>query len=269
MLVLQYLFEQITKLLALRDTRLQHLPFTSVESLITVVTLYLFFVLKWGPNFMEKRKPYNLKQMLLFYNGFQVFCNFSLFTYVIYSINVLGYSINFYCEELDFSDSWIGVQSAIFSYYYYLIKLLDLFDTVFFVLRKRTRQISFLHVYHHVAVLTGAFIAITWAPGGHPWLFGLLNSFVHIIMYAYYLGTVYSDTLKTNIFIKRSITQMQIIQFVFAITHLSLPFFIQSCNYPRPLLVIAISQNAIMLLLFSDFYYKTYIKSKLPKVKSS
>lgn len=64
------------------DKRLQHLPFTSVESVITIVTLYLLFVLKWGPKFMEKRKPFNIERILLFYNFFQVICNFSILAYV-------------------------------------------------------------------------------------------------------------------------------------------------------------------------------------------
>lgn len=157
--------------------------------------------------------------------------------------------MNFLCEELDFTDSWVGIQSAYLSYCYYIVKLLDLFDTVFFVLRKRTRQISFLHVYHHVAILLGAFICVTWAPGksfamekqrkpifsceksylskcfkfllhsfrlgGHPWIFGLLNCIVHVFMYSYYFGSVFNPKLKTNLTIKRSITQMQIVSHTF------------------------------------------------------
>lgn len=73
--------------------------------------------------------------------------------------------VNYLCEELDFTDSWIGMRSAQMSYFYFLVKVLDLLDTIFFVLRKRTRQISFLHVYHHVAILIGSYIAVAWAPG--------------------------------------------------------------------------------------------------------
>lgn len=58
------------------------------------------------------------------------------------------------------------------AYCYFLVKICDLFDTVFFVLRKRTRQISFLHVYHHVAIMMGAYIAVAWAPGNFPIVFG-------------------------------------------------------------------------------------------------
>lgn len=269
MLVLRYLFEQISWLLSLRDKRLQHLPFTSLECLLCVITLYLLFVKKWGPKFMEKRNPYNLDRFLLFYNGFQVLCNFSIVAYVFNQIVFLGQSVNLLCEELDFTDGFRGMKSAQVSYCYLLVKYLDLFDTVFFVLRKRTRQISFLHVYHHVAILCGAYMAVAWVPGGHPWLFGVLNCFVHVIMYSYYFGSVYNTELKTNLFIKKSITQLQIIQFIFSIFHLSIPFFLDNCNYPRGVLIFAISQNLIMLILFSDFYYNTYVKSNRPKVKTS
>lgn len=139
-------------------------------------------------------------------------------------------NVNFMCQELDFTDNWKGVRSAQMSYAYFLVKMLDLCDTIFFVLRKRSRQISFLHVYHHVAILVGSYIAVSWAPGnihpklcsfqiltwlfsigGHPWLFGLLNCFVHVVMYGYYFGSVYSPRMKENLTIKRSITQLQIV----------------------------------------------------------
>lgn len=85
---------------------------------------------------------------------------------VLYQLSVFSErKINFWCEELDYSDSFLGIRSAQLSYCYFLVKLLDLFDTVFFVLRKRTRQISFLHLYHHVLILIGAYIAVAWAPG--------------------------------------------------------------------------------------------------------
>lgn len=69
------------------------------------------------------------------------------------------------CEPLDFSDSIVGLLSAYMVYSYFAVKILDLFDTIFFVLRKKSQQISFLHVYHHVAVLSGAWVAVQWAPG--------------------------------------------------------------------------------------------------------
>lgn len=58
-------------------------------------------------------------------------------------------------------------------------------------------------------------ISNLWISGGQPWVFGLLNCFVHVLMYAYYFGSVYSPKLKTNLVIKRSITQLQIVRFIY------------------------------------------------------
>lgn len=33
-----------------------------------LLTFYLFLVLKWGPKFMEKRKAYDLKWIMIVYN---------------------------------------------------------------------------------------------------------------------------------------------------------------------------------------------------------
>lgn len=38
-------------------------------------------------------------------------------------------------------------------FYYVYNKYADLLDTVIFVLRKKQNQITFLHVYHHCAVI--------------------------------------------------------------------------------------------------------------------
>jgi len=40
---------------------------------------------------------------------------------------------------------------------YYIAKITELLDTVFFVLRKKQRQISFLHLYHHTLMPVCAF----------------------------------------------------------------------------------------------------------------
>lgn len=37
-------------------------------------------------------------------------------------------------------------------YVFYLSKILDFMDTVFIILEKRWKQLSFLHVYHHTSI---------------------------------------------------------------------------------------------------------------------
>lgn len=69
------------------------------------------------------------------------------------------------CEPLDFSDTYDGITAAKLCYCYMMLKMLDLLDTLFFVLRKKANQVSFLHVYHHVAVLAASYFGVSFAPG--------------------------------------------------------------------------------------------------------
>lgn len=46
-----------------------------------------------------------------------------------------------------------------------LLKLCELGDTVIFVLRKKYKQSSFLHIYHHVTTASLAWVACKYAPG--------------------------------------------------------------------------------------------------------
>jgi len=52
-------------------------------------------------------------------------------------------------------------------YIYFLAKLSELLDTVFFVLRKKEKQITFLHMYHHTVMPMVSWGATKYYPGGH------------------------------------------------------------------------------------------------------
>ena len=50
-------------------------------------------------------------------------------------------------------------------YHYLLNKFMDLTETLVFVLRKNYRQISVLHIYHHVFVIINTFLTFIALPG--------------------------------------------------------------------------------------------------------
>lgn len=60
---------------------------------------------------------------------------------------------------------------------YFIVKIIDLLDTVFFVLRKKYNQISFLHVYHHAGMVMGGWGAVKYLPGGHVTFLGKIEIF--------------------------------------------------------------------------------------------
>lgn len=93
-------------------------------------------------------------------------------------------------------------------YVYYLSKYVELFDTMLIVLKRSSLRT--IHTYHHVATMALAYMAL-YLKGTGPWLVILLNTFVHIIMYFYYL-LVCLDV--RDVWWKNHLTDIQLTQFV-------------------------------------------------------
>lgn len=62
--------------------------------------------------------------------------------------------------------AWLLVQVARVLWWYYFSKLIEFLDTIFFVLRKKTSQITFLHVYHHASMFNIWWCVLNWIPCG-------------------------------------------------------------------------------------------------------
>lgn len=152
---------------------------------------------------------------------------------------------------------------------FYINKILDLLDTVFFVLRKSYKQISFLHVYHHIMMVIGCYMILRYyGTGGHINTLGLVNSFVHTIMYFYYFLSALSPGIKASIWWKKYITISQIIQFVLLFTYASyIMVFSPDCGYPKFQLLVQMVQAVMMMYMFGNFYYKTYILRSVQRKK--
>jgi fatty acid elongase 3 len=101
--------------------------------------------------------------------------------------------------------------TIIFIYYMnYVFKYVELIDTVLLALRGK--PIQFLHIYHHAATLILCWSQL-YAQSCVQWLPIVINLFVHVVMYAYY--ALYA--LRIQIWWKKYLTQLQIIQFVVAL----------------------------------------------------
>ncbi|XP_055380600.1 elongation of very long chain fatty acids protein 7-like [Condylostylus longicornis] len=230
-----------------RDPRIDSLPLVSspIPATITIV-IYLLFVNKWGPKFMENRKPYKLKSILRIYNVLQVVFNLILFvTALLNSYFQPGF--HFTCQNVDHSITEPYMRRLLLaSYGYYLTKYLDLLDTVFFVLRKKNNQITFLHTYHHAGMVIGCWIFVKFLAGSHSTMLGLVNSFVHCIMYTYYFLTSLNKKFST-LWWKKYLTKLQLLQFGFLTIHFSLAIFNNWCNHPLPIAFIGFTQNIFIL----------------------
>lgn len=94
---------------------------------------------------------------------------------------------------------------------YFLAKQIDLLDTVFFVLRKKDNQVTFLHVYHHSIMVTWAWLYYVYEPSDHFVVVGLINSFVHVLMYAYYGLASLGPRFAKFVWWKKHLTKVQLV----------------------------------------------------------
>jgi hypothetical protein len=138
-------------------------------------------------------------------------------------------------------------------FYFYLSKYYEYIDT--FLIYLNGKKPIFLQTFHHIGAV------VCW----HLWYYykvdGVIiattfNSLVHTVMYSYYI----SSLLKINLrFLKIYITSLQLIQFFVGNT-------LVIYNYAPPvetdfnykLILFFFSYVSILIVLFGNFFYKTY-----------
>ncbi|XP_037782502.1 elongation of very long chain fatty acids protein-like isoform X1 [Penaeus monodon] len=235
-------------------------PWLLTKSPLPTVALSLLYVLgvTWiGPKLMAKRKPFEgLRNVMVAYNAVQVVYS----AWLVYELGMGGWfgSYSFRCQTCDFSDDPMAVRMMHASYWYYFSKFVDFLDTIFFVLHKKYEHISVLHVCHHSLMPVSMWYGVRYQPGGHNTLMGLLNSFVHVVMYGYYLLAAMGPKVRPYLWWKKHVTTLQMVQFITVIVH-ALQLTVADCPGVPPALNLWVGLNALMFLgLFADFYVKSY-----------
>jgi hypothetical protein len=209
---------------------------------------YLAFVVV-GKRVMRGREPFNLKLVMIGYNLVVIPLNFWLFYRLIQEMKKMDFALT--CNKVDYSEG--GTDLAWLVYIYYLSKLLDFCDTIFMILRNKPEQASFLHVYHHGMMFFIWWMAVKWAAGGDGIIGPLMNTFIHGVMYSYYLAT------SLHVFIpgKRYITQLQMAQLLVLLVS-SVVTVAFDCDYPHWTQYGQMAFLVTLLFLFSAFYAKAY-----------
>ncbi|XP_045493152.1 elongation of very long chain fatty acids protein AAEL008004-like [Colias croceus] len=230
-----------------------------------IVACYLFFCTRLGPYFMSNKEPYELKTAIKLYNIFQVLIS----SFLVYEgfIYVSHQDYDFKCQAPDDVDSPRSHRIARNIYIYFALKLIELLDTIFFVLRKSYRQVSSLHLHHHSLMPMASWIAIKYIPGGQCVLVGWVNSFVHVIMYGYYLISGMGPQYKKYLWWKKYVTVLQLVQFAFIFCH-SIRSLFYPCGYPTAIKYLTVMYSIVFMNMFGQFYYQSYVKPKKQAKKS-
>nr|XP_037276361.1 elongation of very long chain fatty acids protein AAEL008004-like [Rhipicephalus microplus] len=224
-----------------------------------LVFCYLYFVKVAGPRWMKDRKPFDIINVVRFYNLVMVVVA-AVFLYLHLKMTYLpGGRYNLWCQGMTGETDEELVRYYRYGWFFIAVRYADLLDTVFCVLRKKFNQITHLHVIHHTMVTVNVWYYALFAPEGQPALGLAMNAFVHVVMYFYYFLATLGPRVRKHLWWKKYLTTMQIAQFVIALIHISIPLFVD-CGFPKYIIITGGLQTLLMLCLFVNFYIKAYVQ---------
>ncbi|XP_013373905.1 PREDICTED: elongation of very long chain fatty acids protein 7 isoform X2 [Chinchilla lanigera] len=228
-----------------------------------ILGLYVYFVTSLGPKLMENRKPFELKKVMITYNFSVVL--FSVYMCYEFVMSGWGTGYSFGCDIVDYSQSPKAMRMVHTCWLYYFSKFIELLDTIFFVLRKKNNQVTFLHVFHHTIMPWTWWFGVKFAAGGLGTFHAMVNTAVHVVMYTYYGLCAMGPTYQKYLWWKKHLTSLQLVQFVIVTIHMGHIFLMEDCKYQYPVFMyIIMSYGCIFLLLFLHFWYCAYTKGQRP-----
>lgn len=196
-------------------------PLTSFSWLLVLSGSYLIVLTVFTAymKLFRNGKPFSLKVLSVIHNTllslFSLYCFYGYLRTLIvnFSASSSPAVTLLLCdakhEMLQHMDYWW--------YLFYMSKYVEFIDSVFLVLRGKPvfppTEVQYqLHVFHHLT--TASIVWSCWLfPIQTSWIGPLTNTFVHIIMYAYYAATDLGLPRKFGLLI----TPIQLIQFVICI----------------------------------------------------
>jgi elongation of very long chain fatty acids protein 4 len=150
----------------------------------------------------------NKKRIYFIHNLFLTFLSSYMFFGILYEITDKKYKLIGNNYDIN------HVELEHYIWIFYLSKYYEFIDT--FLLILNNSKILFLHVYHHSTVVLYVWMVVKYEPGGDYYIGPMLNSWVHIWMYLYYLlaSMMNMEQRRKYLWWNKYLTQMQILQFI-------------------------------------------------------
>lgn len=225
---------------------------------VLLIALSYLAILLVGRFWMSKlKRPANVKGLQIVHNAFLVLLSLFMCVEGFVQTKIIG-GYYWFGNPLDEQTS-NGQAIARVMWVFYWSKILEFNDTFIMILRQSFRQVTFLHVYHHTTIFVIWWAVIYYGPGGDAVFSVILNSFVHVIMYSYYLSTTIGYPLN---FIKPYITIIQMTQFMLMIIQSLCDVIIDYKGYPRFLVWTLFFYMISLLVLFLNFFLKDRARAR-------
>mmetsp|Transcript_12240 Transcript_12240/g.25084 ORF Transcript_12240/g.25084 Transcript_12240/m.25084 type:complete len:291 (-) Transcript_12240:128-1000(-) len=163
-------------------------------------------------------------------------------------------------------------------YIFYLSKVWDFWDTIFIVIGKKWKQLSFLHVYHHTTIFLFYWLNARVNYDGDIYLTIVLNGLIHTIMYTYYFVSMHTKIpskyakdgksgTSVPIWWKPILTMQQMVQFVCMMSQACYLIYNDIQTPPMIITQVYLVYIFTLLILFAQFFVKSYTKPKGKKGK--
>lgn len=240
---------------------------TDFRSAGSIAIAYVLFVVIGSAVFKSAAvpalDPYPIK---FIYNVSQIF----LCAYMTMEAALLAYRSNYTflpCQPYD----TVNPPLAPLLWLFYVSKVWDFWDTIFIVIGKKWKQLSFLHVYHHTTIFLFYWMNSHVNYDGDVYLTILLNGFIHTVMYTYYFICMHTKVKETGkslpIWWKSSLTMMQMIQFVTMMSQATYLLGTQCQTVSLKVIVLYFAYIFSLLILFAQFFVMSYMKPKTLRKK--
>ncbi|XP_002155036.1 very long chain fatty acid elongase AAEL008004 isoform X1 [Hydra vulgaris] len=257
-MLVQHFWQYYFNILDAGDSRTANYLFVRDPKFVMIsIVLYLTMVFA-GPKFMRNRKALNLRMVLIIYNFLSVLFSIWMLWEFLVSI-ILDKTFNLLCQHVEENDTrLLTIRLIDVHWWYFFSKFLEFIDTFFFVVRKKNNQISFLHTYHHVSMLLLQWGLIKFAPGGASTIGPIFNTFIHAVMYTYYMLAAVGPHMQKYLWWKKYLTRMQMGQFILIFAFCANSIY--ACQHGTRVIFfwIHLVYMVTLFMLFSNFYQTSY-----------
>ncbi|KIK38654.1 hypothetical protein CY34DRAFT_809141 [Suillus luteus UH-Slu-Lm8-n1] len=247
-------------------------PFSTWPVVSTVIAFYLISILS-AREFMKNIPSFKLQTLFKIHNAFLSTGSLVLLLLITEEVVSVRMNVGTY-DSMCAPSSWTDRLEFYYIINYYF-KYYEFLDTLFLVLKKK--PLTFLHVFHHASTALLAFVQLN-GKLSPSWTVVSINLLVHVVMYYYY----YATAGGAKFWWKKYLTTMQITQFIIDLfifyfclyqhyVHKyfpALPHF-GDCSGSEPAALFGCALLTSYLLLFVDFYMRTYHKIPSSKTKAN
>eukprot|EP00928_Gymnodinium_smaydae_P081301 TRINITY_DN6484_c0_g1_i1.p1 TRINITY_DN6484_c0_g1~~TRINITY_DN6484_c0_g1_i1.p1 ORF type:complete len:759 (+),score=100.43 TRINITY_DN6484_c0_g1_i1:60-2336(+) len=228
--------------------------------LILVTSVYIS-LLSFSARIMATRMPVKrvIFETLAVHNMTQTLMNLYVFVQLLRHARLQGFQTLWGNQFLYSRDSH---SLGYYIWLHYHCCQLELFDTLFVVLRKKHDKITSLHVLLRLLNMWAWYFACRYACGGDAYFPAAVNAITRAVVYAFYSLSLLT---KNGVpFVRKArITGVQILQFGICALHaLYCLYTFWDMHIPRIVLVLYFCVMMIGLVLYTDFHYQVEGKSE-------